>query len=206
MNNVAVIDYGMGNIHSVTKALAAAGAKVRVAATAVAMEEARAVVLPGVGHFGEAMKRLREAGLVEPLRAWIATKRPFLGICLGLQTLFESSEESPGAEGLCAYRGAVRRFPNAIDGEKLVVPAMGWNRVTCNGTNRGPDISGKSFYFVHSYYADPADTGIVSAKADYGVTYTAAIADPPVYATQFHPEKSGEAGIALLRKWLELAA
>ncbi len=199
---IIVIDYGMGNIHSVTKALAAAGAEVRVTSSASDLAAAKAVVLPGVGHFGDAMNRLNESGMTQPLREWITNRKPFLGICLGLQTLFDRSDESPDIPGLGAYRGSVVKFPAQVNGEKMIVPAMGWNTVHCNGTNRGPDITGKSFYFVHSYYASPADRRIISATTDYGINYTAAIADPPIYATQFHPEKSGEAGIDLLKAWL----
>ncbi len=201
---VKVIDYGMGNLHSVTKALAKAGAAVETISSPGALEDADAVVLPGVGHFSEAMKRLSERDFVEPLRAYLGARRPFLGICLGLQVLFDSSEEAPGVAGLGALPGTVKLFPSALNGRKLVVPAMGWNRIAIRKeTPLLPSSVTARFYFVHSFYAAPADAGVVAAEADYGIRYCAAIAEPPVYAVQFHPEKSGDEGLALLRRFVD---
>jgi imidazole glycerol phosphate synthase glutamine amidotransferase subunit len=221
---IAVIDYGMGNLHSVTKALAAAGGgmdakpssarqdvahqeggNVITVTTAAELARADAIVLPGVGHFGEASRRLEERGLSEPLRAWAREGRPFLGICLGLQVLFESSEESPGVKGLGIFPGTVKRFPREVNGQKLIVPAIGWNAVTPVSSDAAT-ILGSSrderYYFVHSYFVAPAENALIAATAEYGPAYCAAVARPPLFATQFHPEKSGAAGLELLKRFL----
>jgi imidazole glycerol phosphate synthase glutamine amidotransferase subunit len=206
---IAVIDYGMGNLHSVTKAVTAAGGNVITVTSAGELARADAVVLPGVGHFGEASKRLEERGFAEALRAWARDERPFLGICLGLQVLFESSEESPGVKGLGIFPGTVKRFPREVDGGKLIVPAMGWNEVAAASPGAaallGPSRN-EHYYFVHSFYVAPADSALIAATAEYGLAYCAAIARPPLFATQFHPEKSGVAGIALLERFIAFAA
>lgn len=201
--SIAVIDYGMGNLHSVTKALAVAGGEVTVTADAALIEDADAVVLPGQGHFGEAMKRLTEVGLVEPIAARLTARRPFLGICLGLQVLFETSEESPGVRGFGFFRGRVRRFPATIDGERLTIPSMGWNLVTPTG-KAGRALIGEAdrYYFVHSYYVESDDPSVMAAETRYGLPYLSAAAAPPVFAVQFHPEKSSTHGLDLLRRWI----
>lgn len=188
MITVSIIDYGMGNLHSVTKALDAAGAKPIVISSVREIADSTALVLPGVGHFGEAMNRLSEEGFGEVIQKHIEWKRPFLGICLGMQTLFESSEEAPGVPGLGIFRGTVRRFPTTMG---LPVPAIGWNLV---GDER--------YYFVHSYYVAPEDKKIIAAECEYGIRYPASVRSENVFATQFHPEKSGDAGIALLKRWV----
>lgn len=200
---LGIIDYGMGNLHSVSKALLRAGADPRLVASPDALDGLDAVVLPGVGHFGEAMERLEAAGFPDAIAAWRRDDRPFLGICLGMQVLFEASEEAPGRRGLGLLPGRVRLFPS-VPG--LAVPAMGWNVIRPRPDLRlllDPDSSGEPrYYFVHSYYCDPADPGVVAATASYGVEYAAAVADGRLLATQFHPEKSGDRGLALLERFV----
>lgn len=196
----ALIDYKMGNLSSVNKALEASGATVRIVTTPAEAEGACALVLPGVGSFGDAMANLNEAGWSDFIRSWIAADRPFLGICLGMQMLLESSEESPGVPGLGIFPGTVRRFPD-LPGSK--VPHMGWN--TVRGTGSSPFFSAEKeayFYFVHSFYLDPLDRSIVAAETDYLLPFPCAIARGRLLATQFHPEKSQETGLDLLKKFV----
>jgi glutamine amidotransferase len=194
-----LVDYGSGNLRSVSKALEAAGAGVTLCRDADALDGLDAVIVPGVGAFGDCARNLRETGLWEPIRAWLADGRPYLGICLGYQLLFESSAESPGVAGLGAFAGRVERFPDA--GPK--VPHMGWNTLEAP---TGPLFAGlgdaPSFYFVHSFFPVPSDPTLVSARCDYGEPFAAAISRGPVHAVQFHPEKSQSAGLALLRNFL----
>lgn len=203
---VGLVDYGMGNLHSVSRALATTGVEPVPIESAEGFDGVDVLVLPGVGHFGEAMKRLDEKRLSDPLRAWLASGKPFLGICLGMQLLFETSEEAPGVGGLGRFAGTVKRFPAEIEGRRLVVPAIGWNRVepTPAGRPLFPDGGGRHFYFVHSYYVAPADEGVVAATAEYGLRYACAVAAPNLAATQFHPEKSGERGLALLKRIISI--
>ncbi len=203
---VGIIDYGMGNLHSVAKALGVAGAETRLIASPDGLTGVDVVVLPGVGHFGEAMERLTAAGFPEPLKAWMRAERPFLGICLGMQVLFDSSEEAPGCRGFGWFPGTVRLFPATSGGDKLTVPAMGWNVIRPRPgmetiLNPGGAIEPR-YYFVHSYYVDPAEPGVIAARAAYGVDYAAAVSQGSVLATQFHPEKSGDRGLALLTRFL----
>lgn len=204
MRSVVVVDYGLGNLHSVEKALAAAGADVRVSSDPAEIAAAPAVCLPGVGAFGAACAEIDARGLRAALRS-AAAERPFLGICLGLQVLFDRSDESPGARGLGLLEGAVRRF----EGDGLRVPQIGWNLAARRGpAARGADplgavADGTRFYFVHSYYVLPADSSVVAAETEYGLRYASAVARGRLFATQFHPEKSGKAGLAVLRRWVE---
>lgn len=214
---LGIVDYGMGNLHSVAKAVAKSGADTRLIDDPCDLTGIDGVILPGVGNFGEAMNRLVSAGFVDPLRQWLTEGRPFLGICLGMQVLFESSEEAPDRPGLGFFKGTVRRFPFEVEGKKLTVPAIGWNTVRVRedvADVLSPDDATRngfepSYYFVHSYFVDPEDDAIVAARAYYGISYAAAVARPPIYATQFHPEKSGDGGLELLRcfvKKMEVAA
>jgi glutamine amidotransferase len=193
------VDYGSGNLRSVSKALEAAGATVPLISAAAELETLDAVVVPGVGSFGDCARNLRSTGLWEPLKAWIQAGRPYLGICLGYQLLFESSEESPGVEGLGVLPGRVVRFPAGA----LKVPHMGWNTLE---NPRGPLYAGlgeaPSFYFVHSFYPVPADPAAVSATCAYGEHFAASVSTGAVHATQFHPEKSQSTGLGLLRNFL----
>lgn len=200
---IAIIDYGAGNIRSVEKALVHIGCRVTVTRDPQTLLAADAAVLPGVGSFGDAMQELRARGLEAPIRAFIASGRPFLGICLGLQILFESSEESPGVAGLGLLRGKIVRIPA---GEGLKIPHMGWNSLDIRRP-RGlfARISAESYvYFVHSYYLK-AEEDIVTATASYGVTIDAAVQKDNLLACQFHPEKSGAVGIELLRNFAAMA-
>ncbi len=201
---IAIIDYGAGNIRSVEKALAHIGCQVTVTRDPEVLLAADAAVLPGVGSFGDAMQALRARGLEAPIRAFIASGRPFLGICLGLQILFESSEESPGVAGLGLLRGKIVRIPA---GDGLKIPHMGWNSLNIRRT-RGlfARIPAEPYvYFVHSYYLRAEDEDIVSATTEYGVTIHAAVQKDNLLACQFHPEKSGAVGIALLRNFAAMA-
>ncbi len=195
-----VVDYGVGNLFSVAKALEKAGAQVEVTSDRQAVKQAERLVLPGVGSFGHCMANLNNYGLTGPVKEFAASGRPFLGICVGMQILFESSEESPGVAGLGLLRGHVRLLPD----KSLKVPHIGWNSLDITkpgGIFRG--LAGGYVYFVHSYYACPEDTGIISAKTDYGGAITAAVTYNNMQAVQFHPEKSGETGLNILQAFEE---
>jgi glutamine amidotransferase len=195
---IAVIDYGRGNLGSVQKALGRLGMKAVVTQDPRAVAAARAVVLPGDGAFHDAMSSLAALSLLEPLKAVLAEGRPFLGICLGYQLLFTESEEFGQGKGLDIIPGAVRRFPAG-----LKVPHMGWNQVEHRGDLALFDgiPSGAHFYFVHSYYPDTADPSLRAATCTYGVTFPAAVERGPLFATQFHPEKSQRWGLRLLENF-----
>lgn len=209
MSDVVVIDYGMGNLRSVSKALESLGASVCVSGDPKDVAQAGKLILPGVGAFPAAMAELSVRGLAEPIKAAVAKGTPYLGVCLGLQLLFDESEEGGGAAGLGILRGKVRRFDGAA---RLKIPHMGWNQVeprtSPSGRRRSPllkDIpDGSHFYFVHSYYAEPAEQGVVALETDYGVRFASMIERQQLYATQFHPEKSQTAGLTLLRNFLAL--
>ena len=196
---IGVIDYGSGNLRSVCKAIEAAGASPRLVTDPSGLASMDAIVVPGVGAFAHCAENLRATGLWNPVREWALAGRPYLGICLGYQLLFESSEESPGVEGFGVLKGRVVRFPDA----NLKVPHMGWNTLS---NASGPLYTGLlgdvSMYFVHSYYPVPADSSLVSAWSDYGVSFAAGVSSGALHAVQFHPEKSQSAGLALLRNFL----
>jgi len=196
---LGVIDYGSGNLRSVCKALEASGAAPRLISSATEMPGLDAIVVPGVGAFAHCAENLRAARLWEPVREWASSGKSYLGICLGYQLLFESSEESPGVEGLGVLRGRVVRFATG----ELKVPHMGWNTLR---NTAGPLYerfpTEVSMYFVHSYYPVPADDEIISARSDYGVPFAAGVSRGALHAVQFHPEKSQAAGLALLRNFL----
>jgi len=199
---IAVIDYGMGNLRSVEKALQSVGAETTVTFRPEDIRRADKVVLPGVGSFPDAMKELGKRGLTGPVKEAIASGKPYLGICLGLQLLFESSEEDKGARGLSIFAGTVPKF----DVPGLKVPHMGWNKVKLAGDcpllNGIPDES--YFYFVHSYYVRPADKTITAARSDYGGEFTAMVQKENIFAVQFHPEKSQAVGIRFLENFVKL--
>lgn len=196
---IAIIDYGAGNIRSVEKALAHIGCEVVVTKDPKILLAADGAVLPGVGSFGDAMCALRARGLEQPIRDFIASGKPFLGICLGLQILFESSEESPGVAGLGLLQGRIIRIPA---GEGLKIPHMGWNSLEVQKPGGlFEDVPAEPYvYFVHSYYLQ-AEENIVTATAQYGVTIHAAVQKGNLLACQFHPEKSGAVGIGLLKNF-----
>jgi glutamine amidotransferase len=198
---IAVLDYGMGNLRSVARAVERVGGRPEVTADPRAASRADALVLPGVGAFGACVANLRAAGLDEAVLDLARRGRPVLGVCLGLQVLFEESEESPG-RGLGLFPGRVRRLPGAVK-----VPHMGWNEVRWVADHplvRGLP-TGSYFYFVHSYAADPAREHTVGV-AEHGREFAAAVARGSVMGTQFHPEKSGEAGLALYEAFVKEVA
>ncbi|MBI2060526.1 MAG: imidazole glycerol phosphate synthase subunit HisH [Nitrospirae bacterium] len=189
---IVVIDYGMGNLRSVSKALEFLGATVRVSGKARDVDRAAAVVLPGVGHFGAAERNLAASGLREAVVRAIQSGKPFLGICLGLQLLFDGSDEAPRSKGLGILRGRVGELDRG--GRRLKLPHMGWNRAQFrNG-------SGEFFYFVHSYAPVPVDRDVIAAETEYGARFVSAIEWENVLACQFHPEKSQAAGLRFLRE------
>ena len=200
---IAIIDYGAGNLQSVKKALDYIGAESEITYDEGKIDAASHVILPGVGSFGDAMDMIRGRGLEAVIKRAAAGDKPFLGICLGLQLLFEKSEESPGAAGLGIFKGTIARIP-AADG--LKVPHMGWNSVELkqNGGIFTAVKDNSYFYFVHSYYLKDADPGIVAATTQYGVEIQCAVQKGLVAATQFHPEKSSEAGLQLLKNFAEV--
>src|SRR3989338_1870466 len=216
---LAVIDYGMGNLRSVAKALEAAGAAdVRITSDPEIISQADKIVLPGVGAIKEAMRELRRLGLIKVIKDNIF-KKPFLGICLGLQLLFSESEEGGKVKGLGIFPGKVKRFP-----DKLKVPHMGWNQIKIKN-QKSPAKAGSRrmlsnrrekvkilknttdnayFYFCHSYYVTPKDKRLIAATTDYGREFVSAIARDNLFACQFHPEKSQKAGLALLSNFVKL--
>ncbi|MEW6554989.1 MAG: imidazole glycerol phosphate synthase subunit HisH [Actinomycetota bacterium] len=192
---ITIIDYGMGNLRSVEKAFAFLGHEVAVSHDPASLGKARNIVLPGVGAFGDAMQELHARELTGPLRKAIAAGVPFLGICLGYQLLFESSEESPGVEGLGILPGRVVRFP-----DRVKVPHMGWNDARFERSHavlEGVE-TGSFFYFVHSYYVEPAEARDVLAVTSYGLDFASGAARDNLVAFQFHPEKSSTAGMRIL--------
>ncbi len=204
---IALIDYGMGNLGSVHKALEAVGGEVKIATSPAEVGSCGAVLLPGVGNFGDGMHNLNERNWSSFLREYTASGKPFLGICLGMQMLFDSSEEAPGVPGLGIVPGRVIRF----DANVGKVPHMGWNSVRVK--NPAPEmlsaVAGKPefFYFVHSYYVCPDDASWSCGETDYnGVKFTSAVGRGKLLATQFHPEKSQQAGLAILKRFAALAA
>lgn len=200
---IAIIDYDAGNIKSVEKALAALSAETMVTRDAEIILRADKVILPGVGSFRDAMEKLHRYGLVSVIRQVIDRGTPFLGICLGLQLLFESSEESPGVAGLGILEGKILRIPEQDD---LKVPHIGWNSLRF--PNKGRLFSGileePYVYFVHSYYLEAKDAGIVTAVSEYGVQIHASVECGNVFACQFHPEKSSDTGLSILRNFVNL--
>jgi len=198
---IAIIDYGMGNLHSVQRAFEYVGAEVVVTAHRETIETALAVVLPGVGAFGKAMSNLEQAGLADVIRQVIVQGRPFLGICLGLQLLFEESNEMGQHRGLNVFGGQVKRLEVS-----LKVPQIGWNQIHVQRPS--PLLEGVAddsyVYFVHSYYVAPADPEIVLATTDYEIDYASVIGQDNVFGIQFHPEKSQAVGLRILRNFTML--
>ncbi|MBN1515553.1 imidazole glycerol phosphate synthase subunit HisH [Candidatus Sumerlaeota bacterium] len=201
---IAVIDYGMGNVRSVVKAFASLGYEVSITCSPKVIERASHVVLPGVGAFGDAMQELNNRNLTGAIRDTARDGTPFLGICIGLQVLFDSSEENPGVPGLGLIPGTVKRFQPADP--ELKVPHMGWNRLTF--VRRPPLAEGLAenpfVYFVHSFYTAPADEAVTAATTEYDVTFTSMIWRDNMFATQFHPEKSQATGLQMLKNFAEL--
>ncbi len=215
---IVVVDYGMGNLRSVAKALEHLGARVRVTSDPRDVERADKLILPGVGAFPAAMQELTARRLLEPIKAAVASDKPYLGICLGLQLLFEHSEEGEGASGLGVLAGTVKRLTVPAS---YKIPHMGWNQVIRGqrtedrgqrtedrGQNGCPLLQGipegSFFYFVHSYYADPSDRTVVALESDYGGRFPVMVWHKNLFATQFHPEKSQTLGLKLLANFAAL--
>ena len=201
---IALLDYGAGNVRSVQKALTAAGGDVQLVPNPETVAQADAVVLPGVGAFDDCINAMQRQELFDAARAFVSTGKPFLGICVGYQALFEKSEEfNSCAAGLGIFEGSVVRFPDT----EVKVPQIGWNEVQFTK----PDCpiiqgieSGSHFYFVHSYYPQPKDESIVATRTEYGVDFVSAVWRDNVFATQFHPEKSQKVGLQLLTNFVNL--
>ena len=202
---IAVIDYGAGNLQSVVKALHFIGCDSKITTKESELLEADGAILPGVGSFADAMDCMNRSGTTDAVLRFVETGKPLLGICLGLQLLFDGSEESPGVQGLGLLKGSIRRIPN--QNGTLKIPHMGWNslRITePDGLFR--DVKEEPYvYFVHSYYLKAEDPAIVAARTSYGVEIDASVHEKNIYATQFHPEKSGRVGLQLLQNFIEIA-
>lgn len=214
---IVVIDYGMGNLRSVTKALQSLGAPVKLSSKTGDLEKARKIVLPGVGAFGDAVKELKRLKLFDCLRQKLKDEQtPFLGICLGLQLLFAKSQESKGTEGLSIFEGTSRLFPKSVK-----VPQIGWNNIKV----KGPCLSGRQegskvkgnicpllkdipdnsyFYFCHSYFVVPKDKDIITATTDYGQEFASVIWQDNIFGVQFHPEKSQSVGLKILENFIRI--
>lgn len=196
---IGIIDYGAGNLHSVLNALKHLNITHRLIEKPVEFKGVKRIILPGVGAFGYAVKQLKKRKLFEKVCEWIKLDKPYLGICLGMQLLFERSEEADGINGFGIFRGIIRRF------KRYKVPLIGWNRVelvkSCALVNQ---LSGNLFYyFLHSYYADGVDEDLIIGLTEYGVCYPSIVNNNNIYAVQFHPEKSGEKGLQILKNWVE---
>ena len=201
---IAIIDYGMGNIHSVNKALQLLGAQTKITNNPKEIRSADKAVLPGVGAFDDAMFELKKQGLIAEINKFLKNGKPLLGICLGVQLFFEESEEAKKEKGLGLLKGEVKRFEHKVG---LKVPHMGWNQIKVSG---GPcplfkDIKDGSFvYFAHSYFPVPKDKAVTAATCDYGGEFTAAVSKNNLYGVQFHPEKSQKVGLNILENFVKL--
>ena len=197
---IGIVDYGAGNLRSVKKAVDFVGAPNRILDGPDGFDGVEKLILPGVGAFAAAIEGLRERGIFQPVAEWLEADRPFLGICLGMQVLFEGSEEAPGVRGFGLFAGDVHRFRHDR------VPQIGWNRVFRSGesTLLQEIDDGAYFYFLHGYHVRPADDSIVIGRTEYGLDYPSAVASGRRFAVQFHPEKSSSHGQRLLRNWIEL--
>lgn len=201
--NVAVVDYDAGNTLSVTRALEKVGAKVDLTPDPERVLAADAVVLPGVGAFGDCVRKLRDRGMDGACLEAFRSGKPFLGVCVALQVVFEASEESPGVEGLGLMPGRVVRF----GGEDLKVPHIGWNELSLVRTHPVLEgLNGEAFYFVHSYYPEPAEAGDLIGETEYGARFCSAAGRENLVAVQFHPEKSSRAGLKLYENFLSWAS
>lgn len=202
---IAIVDYGVGNLYSVEKAFAKFSDDVILTQSADVIDKADKVVLPGVGAFGDCMKNFKASGLMDAVMRAVENNKPVMGICVGLQIMFEGSEESPDVKGLGIFKGMVRK----INAPGLKIPHMGWNSLTIN-ENTHVDINlfknirkNPYVYFVHSYHAMPEDKSIILATSVYGEEITAAVGKNNVIATQFHPEKSGDIGLSIIKNFVE---
>ena len=198
-DEIVIIDYGMGNLHSVSKAVEAVGGVPVITSDKKVIAAAEKIILPGVGAFGDCMKNLQATELIPAIRRYLKEGKPFLGICLGMQLLFDGSEESPGVAGLGVFSGMVKKLPTSYK-----IPHMGWNKLQL----RAPSVLTKEaaeryVYFVHSFHAEPDDKNLITAVCDYGSEITAAVGRDNIQALQFHPEKSGAVGLRMLQAFKE---
>ncbi|MDC0088206.1 imidazole glycerol phosphate synthase subunit HisH [Akkermansiaceae bacterium] len=205
MSKVGIVDYGRGNLRSVENAFLAIGADVSVITTPEELDGITHLVVPGQGEFGDCAANLKKQGMFAPIQQWAAEDKPYLGICVGYQLIFEKGDESPDAEGLGIIAGSVKKFPSV----GLKIPHMGWNSITPTDTahpiwNELPEDP--FFYFVHSYYPEPASQDDVAATCDYALPFAAAVTRGKLIATQFHPEKSQHNGLQLLRNFVAIEA
>ena len=196
----AIVDYGAGNLQSVKKALDFIGTKSVITDDPSVIMSSDRVLLPGVGSFGDAMESMKKKNLVETVKKCALTGKPFLGICLGLQLLFEESEESPGVKGLGILKGKIKKFPADVG---LKIPHIGWNSVDIKqDSGIFKDVPNNSYvYFVHSYYLKAETTSDIAAVTNYGIDFHSAVGRGNIFATQFHPEKSGDVGLQILRNF-----
>ena len=198
---IAIVDYGMGNLRSVTNAFRRLGGNVVITRKKNVIKESNAIVLPGVGAFGKCIENLKKFDIFDLLKELIMNDRRYLGICLGMQVLFESSEEAPGVQGMCVIQGDVPRFRG-----DMKVPHMGWNSIDTQG-RRVPVLkginNGEFFYFVHSYYCKPAED-VTATKTTYGIDFASSVQRGNLFACQFHPEKSQRAGLQLVQNFIDM--
>ena len=199
---IAVIDYGMGNLRSVHKALEVVGGNAKITSRLKDLKNAAKLVFPGVGAFGEAMKELKCLNLIQPIKDAINEGKYFLGLCLGLQLLFERSDEAPGVKGLSVLKGEVKRFDFTI--RSLKVPHMGWNNIAQNSKILKDVPDGPYMYFVHSYYVVPKEQDIILTTTKYGIEFASGIQKDNIYGLQFHPEKSQDLGLKILTNFVRL--
>lgn len=198
---IVLIDYGVGNLYSVAKAVAYVGGDVKISNSADDLKRADKIILPGVGAFGDCMKNLSATGLIPTIEREVSDGKKILGICVGLQILFDGSEESPCVDGLKIFGGQVKK----IRADGLKIPHMGWNSIDFGDSKLFAGLSDNPyFYFVHSYHAAPVDKKIISATTTYGEIVTAAVERENIFATQFHPEKSGDVGLRVLKNFVDM--
>lgn len=198
---IVIVDYGMGNLKSVANACKLLGKPATVSSSPNTINKAKKIIFPGVGHFGQAVKELKARKLFSLIKDKITAGVPFLGICLGMQILFEQSQEAPGVKGLGVIKGRVKKFK----AKNLIVPHMGWNQIKVNNTGIFEGIKdGSYFYFVHSYYCQPRDKNIIASTTDYGVNFASSVSCENIWAVQFHAEKSQKLGLKVLANFLKL--
>lgn len=208
---IAIVNYGMGNLRSVHKALEHVGLSATITSSAAEIKNASALIVPGVGAFGDCINNLKNYGLLTVLKEFLTTNKPYLGICLGMQVLFEESEEAPGIKGLGVLSGTVKKFPPG-----LKIPHMGWNQIRLRAklaTDHRPEINllhnitdNSYMYFVHSYYSAPAKEKVIAAETDYGITFCSMANKDNLWACQFHPEKSQQLGLQILKNFKDLCS
>ena len=204
---IVIVDYGMGNLQSVQKAIEYIGGKARVSSSPAELTKASALILPGVGAFGSAMRNLKKKNLIAPIRRHVSLQKPFLGICLGFELIFDTSSEDGMHNGLGLLRGNVRRFPFRGT-SSMPVPQMGWNKLIVPHPRGMFDAhsSNKYFYFVHSYYVRSNDADASFGYAHYGIKFQAAVQKNNIFGCQFHPEKSGDAGLRIIKYFVKLSS